>query len=61
MTFCLLYFVTNYKQILAITVEENFNFIKLLKKIGFTFIKQVIHENDVLQVYTIHQDKILST
>ena len=43
----------NYIQILAITLIENINSIQLLKKLGFTFNKEIIHDSEALQVYAI--------
>ena len=43
----------NYIQILAITLIENSNSIQLLKKLGFAFNKEIIHDSEALQVYAI--------
>ena len=47
----------NYKNILATTVKANTNSIKLLKKLGFQFQKEIENDGDQLMVYAITADK----
>lgn len=47
----------NYKNILATTVKTNTNSIKLLKKLGFQFQKEIENDGDQLMVYAITADK----
>lgn len=47
----------NYKNILATTVKANTNSIKLLKKLGFQFQKEIENDGDQLMVYAITSDK----
>ena len=42
-----------YSTILATTIPENISSIQLLKKLGFTFSKQIVHESLALQLYAI--------
>ncbi len=45
--------------ILATTIEENDNSIKLLEKLGFSFSKKITHDGETLLLYAIATDKIL--
>ncbi|MBK6914957.1 MAG: GNAT family N-acetyltransferase [Ignavibacteriales bacterium] len=45
--------------ILATTVQENIDSIKLLEKLGFRFEKEIEDGNDLLLVYSISVDKLL--
>lgn len=47
----------NYKNILATTVTTNTNSIKLLKKLGLEFYKEIENEKEQLVVYSITSDK----
>lgn len=47
----------NYKNILATTVTTNTNSIKLLKKLGLEFYKEIENEKEQLLVYSITADK----
>ena len=47
----------NYKNILATTVKANTKSIKLLKKLGFQFQKEIENDGDQLMVYAITADK----
>jgi ribosomal-protein-alanine N-acetyltransferase len=40
-------------KILATTVKENVNSMKLLKKLGFRFIREMEHETEILLVYSV--------
>ena len=44
---------SNHKHILATTVRENTNSIKLLEKLGFRFKKEIKNGNDLLVIYSI--------
>jgi RimJ/RimL family protein N-acetyltransferase len=44
--------------ILATTLSENISSIQLLKKLGFVFNKEIINEQDTLQLYSITQEMI---
>jgi RimJ/RimL family protein N-acetyltransferase len=44
--------------ILATTLTDNHSSIRLLKKLGFVFSKEIIHEQDTLQLYAINKEKI---
>jgi len=46
-----------YSRILAITMKENVNSIKLLEKLGFHFENQIQDANEVLEVYGISESK----
>jgi RimJ/RimL family protein N-acetyltransferase len=48
-----------HSRILATTVKENVNSIKLLKKLGFRFEKEIENEKDQLCLYAMSTDKIL--
>ena len=41
--------------ILATTIPENSSSIQLLKKLGFSFSKQITHEGELLQVFSINK------
>ena len=41
--------------ILATTIPENSSSIQLLKKLGFVFSKQITHEGELLQVFSINK------
>ncbi len=41
----------SHKSILAVTIPQNTNSIKLLEKLGFSFQKEIIQENEKLLVY----------
>ena len=43
--------------ILATTIPENSSSIQLLKKLGFSFNKEIIHEGLVLQLFAINKNK----
>lgn len=45
-------------QILATTLKENTSSIRLLKKLGFAFNKEIINDNELLHVYSITKDKL---
>ena len=47
-----------HKTILATTIPENDTSIQLLKKLGFTFSKELINGNDVLQLFTVTKEKL---
>jgi RimJ/RimL family protein N-acetyltransferase len=47
----------NYKNILATTITTNTNSIKLLKKLGLEFCKEIENENEQLMVFSITADK----
>jgi RimJ/RimL family protein N-acetyltransferase len=49
----------SYPRILATTVKENENSIALLKKLGFSFDRQIIADRDELLVYSISVDQFL--
>ena len=42
--------------ILATTIPENSSSIQLLKKLGFVFSKQITHEGELLQVFSINKN-----
>jgi [ribosomal protein S5]-alanine N-acetyltransferase len=44
--------------ILATTLTDNHSSIRLLKKLGFVFSKEIINEEDTLQLFTITNEKI---
>jgi ribosomal-protein-alanine N-acetyltransferase len=50
----------NHKQILATTVKENTNSIQLLEKLGLRFYKEIQNENELLLVYSVTSDKLLT-
>jgi RimJ/RimL family protein N-acetyltransferase len=43
--------------ILATTLIDNRSSIQLLKKLGFTFSKEIMNEEDILQLYAINSEK----
>ena len=47
-----------HKTILATTIKENESSIQLLKKLGFTFSKQIVNGNDQLQLFTVTKEKL---
>ena len=47
-----------HKTILATTIPENDTSIQLLKKLGFTFSKQIVNGNDQLQLFTVTKEKL---
>ncbi len=49
-----------HETILATTIKENGYSIQLLKKLGFTFSKEINNGNDVLQLFSIHKEKIFN-
>lgn len=50
----------NHNQILATTIKENINSIKLLDKLGLTFKNEIKAGNDLLQIYAITRDEFLT-
>jgi len=48
---------TEHTTILATTIPENSSSIQLLKKLGFSFSKEIIHEGLVLQLFAINKNK----
>lgn len=46
--------------ILATTLTDNYSSIRLLKKLGFVFSKEIINEEDTLQLFIIHSEKNIS-
>lgn len=49
----------SHTHILATTVKENTNSIKLLEKLGFRFEKEIEHENNLLLIYSVSVDKLI--
>lgn len=48
-----------YPEILATTVKENRNSIRLLEKLGLYFVREIVNANEPLHLYSIRSDKYL--
>jgi RimJ/RimL family protein N-acetyltransferase len=51
---------SGYQTILATTIKENDSSVKLLKKLGFGFSKEITHEKDLLQLFSITKEILYS-
>ncbi|MBS1729735.1 MAG: GNAT family N-acetyltransferase [Bacteroidetes bacterium] len=51
--------INDYTQLEAVTIPENHSSIKLLKKLGFYFEKEIVIDNTLLHIYKIDNEKKL--